>query len=177
MYAAASGRSMNPRGDYDPLMRGERPVGVRVWEKQRDRIIEELGVDIRTWQRSGRAWEAADVAHRCAYGRLFIMIEPNSRCWDCGVEIRPLNVASTRQKVAANTTPNGGIYVRKREPTTGTQRGKEGVEVLEVGVEVEEAQGSKAVQKSPRRDQKRFTSEEEAWETIQEVFGEDAADL
>ena len=123
VLAAAEGRSMNPRGTFDRLLRGERPIGVRVAPIHRDRVLAEAGVKLRQWQDATKGWVALELAHRCQRGRVFLLVQPAVAdvCPDCEARLERV---STRSQVVADAQSERPTFVQTREPSTGTQEGE-----------------------------------------------------
>jgi hypothetical protein len=123
MLAAADGRSLNSRGAFDPLVKGERPIGARVSEPHRDRILAETRRDLRTWQRAVRSWANAGLAHQCRNGGVFLTFQLSAPavCPDCK---KPFDVVRTRHSKNLDATSREPSYVQTGEPSTGTQKGE-----------------------------------------------------
>jgi hypothetical protein len=121
--AAAEGRSMNPRRGFDDLWPKERPIGVRVSQVHRDRVLRCTRSELRAWQRAFHKWVAAGLAHSCARGRLFLLIDPprNGRCPDCNATLPDV---STRHGMTSYTSWDDASDARNGEPSTGTQEGE-----------------------------------------------------
>lgn len=160
VLAAAEGRSMNTsslnpsdtRSKFDALVKGERPIGVRISEMHRDRVLLEAGVGLRQWQAASRQWQELDLAHKCRRGRLFLLVRPTASdlCPDCE---RPLRFVSTRsendlsQEITHSQRPSRDV---NREPSIkGTRRG-EGLDP-EVVEQLKEKFGSTGALENPRR--------------------------
>jgi hypothetical protein len=120
--AATEGRGKNPRGTFDDLLRGERPIGIRVSAVHRDRVLEHLNVGPRRWQQARQEWVRIGFVHPCQNERLFITLRRFvDICPDCGTNwgfvASEAAVRSQRSESSANTYETGN-------PSTGTQRGE-----------------------------------------------------
>jgi hypothetical protein len=127
ILAAAEGRSMNPRGDFDALTRGERPIGVRVSDVHRDRVLLAAGVGLRHWQAATRSWTKLGLAHRCARGRVFLIVErvAGDVCPDCKSPIQFVSTRTQKDLHEADTKRERPSDVQSGEPSTkGTSRGE-----------------------------------------------------
>lgn len=132
--AAAEGRLMNPRGSFDPLLNGERPIGIQISRTHRDRVLKELGIEhsagLQRWQRAVRAWRGEGLVHGCQVGRIFLTLAEVTPavCPDCKAS---WDDVPTRHLVKRDASSGEASYVQIGGPSTGTQRGEVPEEVLE----------------------------------------------
>jgi hypothetical protein len=113
---------MNPRGTYDRLQRGERPVGVRIAKDHRVRVLEQSGESLRTWQRAVKAWTDSGLAHVCDRRRTFLVLDASPICYECR-ELIATPVTPERDTGDAVSDTRDAFYVQTGEPSTGTGRG------------------------------------------------------
>jgi hypothetical protein len=84
-WAATDGDFLPPDGEHRRLHPGERPMGVAVTGKYRDRILEEAGIGLRWWNKSAERWTEAGIAHRChGYRSIFLFVYDDYACRRCG---------------------------------------------------------------------------------------------
>jgi hypothetical protein len=79
-------------------------VGIAVTPLHRDRVMAQLGIGRRTWERHVSDWVDSRMAHRCRPGFVFVFLTPSATCPRCGGPTP--HVADGRQDVTRRATPH-----------------------------------------------------------------------
>lgn len=81
--AAAIGAFVDEKGRREWLPARDSGIGTVITNRHRDLVCEVMGIGQRRWRQAVSGWKAANMAHRCRRGVLFLYSKPSGYCPRC----------------------------------------------------------------------------------------------